>query len=89
MRYVAVQTTRFKRDVRKLIKSGKKIELLENIVRLIVNQDILPVRHRDHVLTGNWEGYRECHIQPDWLLIYKVHEDILYLTRTGSHSDLF
>jgi mRNA interferase YafQ len=89
MPLVSVQTTRFKRDVRKVMKSGKKIELLEDIVRLLVNGRPLPIRHRDHALTGNWVEFRECHIQPDWLLIYRTDGDTLTLTRTGSHAELF
>jgi len=84
-----VQTTRFRRDIRQMGRSGKNIELLEAIVRKLARGEPLPPRNRDHNLGGNWKGYRECHITPDWLLIYKVDGRDLVLVRTGSHSDLF
>lgn len=68
-----------------------KIELLEEVVTLLAMGEPLPDKNRDHDLSGNWAGYRECHIRPDWLLIYRIENDVLMLTltRTGSHSDLF
>lgn len=77
-------TGAFKRDFKLAIKRGKDISLLEHIIAL-------PPENRDHALNGNWSGHRECHIQPDWLLIYRIEQDILVLTltRTGTHSDLF
>lgn len=68
-----------------------KMELLENVIALLAMGESLPPENRDHELTGNWRGHRECHIQPDWLLIYRVEADVLVLTlaRTGTHSDLF
>ena len=58
---------------------------------MLANEQPLPEKYKDHALTGDWKGFRECHIQPDWLLIYEINNNelILYLTRTGSHSDLF
>ena len=68
-----------------------EIDLLDDIIRKLSNGEQLSEKNKDHALTGNWVGHRECHIQPDWLLIYRVENDLLVLTltRTGSHSDLF
>lgn len=74
-----------------MIKRGKNIELLDHVINLLMNGRKLDEKYRDHELTGFWTGYRECHIQPDWLLVYYVENEILVLTLvdTGSHSDLF
>ena len=84
-------TSAFKRDFKIAMKRNRKIQLLENIVAMLANGETLPPENRDHELTGNWVGHRECHIQPDWLLIYRIENDVLVLTlaRTGTHSDLF
>lgn len=84
-------SSRFKKDYKKMIKRGCNPEYLVEILRLLCNQLPLPEKNRDHSLGGSWAGFRECHIEPDWLLIYKVEEQIitLTLTRTGTHSDLF
>ena len=81
----------FKKDYAKAIKRGCSPELFQQVLEFLVRQQPLPAKHRDHALSGNYRGYRECHIQPDWLLIYKAepHKLLLTLTRTGSHSDLF
>ena len=81
----------FKKDYKRIVKRGYDISLLENVIEHLANQVPLPKKYRDHGLSGNYAGFRECHITPDWLLIYQIddHELILYLTRTGSHSDLF
>lgn len=81
----------FKKDFKKVIKQGKKESDFKKIVTLLVNELPIPDRYRDHSLTGNYVGHRELHINPDWLLIYKISDDelLLTLTRTGSHSDLF
>ena len=73
------------------MKRNLNTGLLKEIVELLANGKELPEKYRDHNLTGNWKGHRECHIQPDWLLVYKIENDILVLTlaRTGTHSDLF
>ena len=83
-------TTQFKRDYKVVVKSGYETALLEDVIRLLCEEQPLPEKNRDHALTGNYVGFRECHIQPDWLLIYKVEQEILTLTltRTGTHSDL-
>ena len=84
-------TTAFKRDYKLAMRRGMRIELLEKVVELLAMEKPLPEKCRDHALTGNWERHRECHIQPDWLLVYRIEEDVLVLTlaRTGTHSDLF
>ena len=73
------------------MKRHMDIELLDNIIRKLSCGEMLPEKNRDHALTGDWVGHRECHILPDWLLVYRVEDDILVLTlaRTGTHSDLF
>jgi mRNA interferase YafQ len=85
------ETAKFRRDLKRSIKRGKNIEKLKQIVKKLVLSEPLPQKNKDHALGGNWKGYRECHIEPDWLLIYLPSEDdkTLYLVRTGSHSDLF
>ncbi len=72
-------------------KRGKDLEKLKKVVRLLVEEQLLPDRYRDHSLVGDWAGYRDCHIESDWLLLYKINldEKILTLARTGTHSDLF
>ena len=81
----------FKKDYKRIVKRGYDIRLLEEVISILANQDPLPEKFRDHSLLGKYAGCRECHITPDWLLIYEIDGDelILYLTRTGSHSDLF
>lgn len=89
--YTVKTTTQFKKDFKLAMKLGLKIELLEDVIATLSMGDPLPDKNKDHALTGNWSGHRECHILPDWLLIYRIENDILVLTlsRTGSHSDLF
>lgn len=81
----------FKKDYKKIVKRGYDVRLLETVIGLLAEQKPLPEKYRDHNLIGNYSGCRECHITSDWLLIYEINEDelVLYLTRTGSHSDLF
>ena len=89
--YKIKPTTTFRRDLRRVQKRGCKLSLLTEIIRKLSLGEPLPEKNRDHALSGNYSTCRECHITPDWLLIYEIVEDelILYLTRTGSHSDLF
>ena len=91
MMYNIVPSTKFKKDLKQLIKRGYDIRLLDNVVTLLAEGKTLPERYKDHSLNGNFKHCRECHITPDWLLIYKKENDMitLSLTRTGSHSDLF
>lgn len=81
----------FKKDYKRMLKRGCNPQNLLDVLSFLVNQQPLPEKYRDHNLSGNYAGYRECHIEPDWLLIYKIFNDklVLVLTRTGSHSDLF
>lgn len=89
--YEIIVTNQFKKDYKQAIKRGLEIELLDEIIRILGKGEKLPEKNKDHALTGNWVGFRECHIKPDWLLIYKVEDNVLVLTlsRTGTHSDLF
>ncbi|HSW35023.1 MAG TPA: type II toxin-antitoxin system YafQ family toxin [Candidatus Limnocylindrales bacterium] len=82
---------RFKKDFKTIIKRGYDIKLFDEVLHLLVEEKPLPAKYLDHPLVGNYGGHRECHITPDWLLIYKIEKDILTLslTRTGTHSDLF
>lgn len=91
MKYKVMPTTQFKKDLKKIQKQNKNIKLLSEIIDLLADGKSLPEKNRDHELNGNFKGFRECHIQPDWLLIYEISDSelILFLTRTGSHSDLF
>ena len=84
-----VRSTQFKRDVKRARKRGKDLAKLRSSLTALIRQDPLPASYRDHPLRGVWKGYRELHIEPDWLLIYRVAGDELRLARTGSHSDIF
>lgn len=90
-KYVVKFTTQFKKDFKLAVKRGFKISLLEDIITLLAMGEPLPDRNKDHALTGTWAGHRECHVLPDWLLIYHIEDDVLVLTltRTVTHSDLF
>lgn len=81
--------TQFKRDVKRLIKHRKDINKLKKIINLLVNAEKLPQENIDHQLKGALKDCRECHIEPDWLLIYRIEGSELCLVRTGSHADLF
>ena len=84
-------SSKFKKDYKSIIKRGYNVKLLEEVLEYLCTENPLPEKYKDHLLVGNWGDHRECHILPDWLLIYKVEKDTLTLTltRTGSHSDLF
>ncbi len=83
------QSTQFRRDIKRLNRQGADLSKVEMVVKVLVAQEPLAERYRDHPLTGNWVGYRDCHIQPDWLLIYRVVDDELQLARTGGHAEVF
>jgi len=83
------QTSQFKKDFKKIKKRGKDLSKLMEVVSAIANSEALEERHRDHALSGNSSGSRDCHIEPDWILIYRVDDGHLFLERTGSYSDLF
>jgi len=91
MKYTIKTSSLFKKDYKTAIKRGYDIALLLEVIGMLANGDTLPEKYQDHALKGKYMGYRECHITPDWLLIYKIEESllILALTRTGTHSDLF
>jgi mRNA interferase YafQ len=84
-----VQPSSFRKDIKKQKKRGKDLGKLKIVVDLLIAREDLPTRFVDHALTGKWSGWRDCHIEPDWILIYKLTPDTLTLGRTGSHSDLF
>jgi len=91
MKYTVKPTTKFQRDLKRVHKRGYDISLLTDIIKKLAAGEQLPEKNKDHPLSGDYIGCRECHITPDWLLIYEIDngELILYLTRTGTHSDLF
>ena len=85
------RTSQFKKEYRKSKMQGKNMELALEIIHMLANDEPLAPKHHDHALTGNWEGFRECHISPDWLLVYQKLDDgelLLVLTRLTSHSNL-
>ena len=84
-----VRSSQFKRDVRRANKRGKDLSKLRRLLASLVMQQPLAARHRDHPLRGVWKGYREAHVEADWLVIYRVEGEELRLVRTGTHSDLF
>ncbi len=89
--YEIVTSNRFKKDLKVALKRGYKLDKLKTVIDCLASGQPLAEKYKDHVLTGNFEGFRECHISPDWLLVYRIEEDdlLLYLLRTGTHSDLF
>jgi mRNA interferase YafQ len=84
-----IYTKQFERDTKRMKKRGRNLDKLKIIIRSIVAEEALDPIHRDHKLIGNWQGRRECHIEPDWLLIYMHKSDRVVFERTGTHSDLF
>ena len=91
MKYQIRRTSQFKKDYKRAIKRGLQIEKLDNAIELLGKNGFLPPEYYDHPLVGNKKGLRECHIEPDWLLVYEINHGILILilTSTGTHSDLF
>lgn len=89
--YEIQRTSQFKKDFKLAVKRDCNVEKLQKVVTILASGETLPDEYRDHSLRGNYIGYRECHIEPDWLLVYKISENVLVLTlyRTGTHSDLF
>ena len=90
-KYTIKYTSQFKKDYKLAKRRGLNLSLLKNIISLLANGVQLDEKYGDHDLSGDWKGHRECHIQPDWLLVYRIEDDVLILTlsRTGTHSDLF
>jgi mRNA interferase YafQ len=91
MNLSVIWTSQFKKDYKTAMRRNLDIGLLDGVIRMLAAQERLPPKYQDHGLAGNFKDYRECHIQPDWLLIYRINERdlILTLARTGSHGDLF
>ncbi len=83
--------SKFKKDYKKILSRGYDVSQLEKVIRLLADGKKLPEKYKDHNLIGNYKDYRECHINPDWLLVYKIKQDelVLALARTGTHSDIF
>lgn len=82
-------TTQFKKDYKRIKRQKKNIQKLESIITLLVTGQELDPQYKDHPLVGNWKNHRDCHIEPDWVLIYRITADDLYLERTGSHAELY
>ena len=91
MKYEIRMSTSFKKDLKLAKKRGLDLTELNFVIKELANGNTLDKKYKDHALSGNWKGYRECHVEPDWLLIYRIDGDelYLYLVRTGTHSDLF
>jgi len=84
-----IYTTQFKKDFKKINKQQKKLSKLTVVIEKLLSQQKLEPKYKDHPLSGNYKNHRDCHIAPDWILIYRITKDELILERTGSHSDLF
>ncbi len=82
-------TTQFKRDVKRAEKRHKDLSKLREIFFLLAQEEVLPARYKDHPLSGDWTHYRDLHVEPDWVLIYKIEGDEIFMTRTGTHADIF
>jgi len=91
MSYKIEYTGKIKKDIKLAVKRNLNIELFKNVVEILESEGKLPAKYKSHVLKGNYQGFWECHIQPDWLLIWQQNDEIklISLTRTGTHSDLF
>ncbi len=91
MKYAIIQTSHFKKDLKRAVRRGYDIALLRAVIEKLANGIALAPAHRDHALTGSYAGFRECHVKADWLLVYAIDEGVLVLTLafTGTHSDLF
>ena len=91
MKYEIVPSNQFKKDLKLAAKRGYDLDKIRKVITVLASGEPLEAKYRDHFLTGNYGGFRECHVQPDWLLVYQIDGDklILFLARTGTHSDLF
>ncbi len=91
MKYEIVPSNQFRKDLRLAQKRGYDLDKIKRVIRTLAEGDALEARYRDHRLTGDYNGFRECHIQPDWLLVYQIDGErlLLFLARTGTHGDLF
>jgi len=90
-KYIVKPTTQFRKDYKLAMKRGLKVVFLDAVITKLALGEPLDEKNHDHALSGNWSGHRECHVLPNWLLIYRIENDVLVLTlsRTGTHSDLF
>ena len=90
-KYILKSTAEFRKNYRTMEKRGLPMQLLDEAIKKLVMGENLPAKYKDHALKGKWKNFRECHIQPDWLLVYQIIKDTLVLTlsRTGTHSDIF
>jgi mRNA interferase YafQ len=86
---IPIRGAQFQRDVKRAQKRGKDMTKLREMILMLIEGSPLPARCKDHPLVGDWKQHRDCHIEPDWLLLYKIDGEDLYLVRTGTHSDLF
>jgi len=84
-----IYTTQFKKDYKKIKKQQKNLSKLTIVIEKLLSQQKLEPKYKDHPLSGNFKNHRDCHIEPDWILIYRITKEELILERTGSHSDLF
>ena len=91
MKYEIVPSNQFRKDLRLAQKRGYDLDKIKRVIRTLADGDALEARYRDHRLTGDYNGFRECHVQPDWLLVYQIDGErlLLFLARTGTHGDLF
>ncbi len=91
MMYEIVPSNQFRKDLKLAAKRGYNMDKIKDVITRLANGETLDAKHRDHLLAGNYGGYRECHIEPNWLLVYQIDNGqlILFLVRTGTHSDLF
>ena len=91
MKYEIIPSNQFKKDLKLALKRGYDLNKLKKVINALANGEPLESKYRDHLLSGDYGGYRECHIQPDWLLVYQIDGEklFLFLARTGTHSDLF
>jgi len=87
--FTLATTNRFEKHLKRMLKRGKDKEKLRTVVELLMAQQTLPAKYKKHLLVGNWQGFHECHIEPDWLLIYQIIDKELVLVDTGTHADLF
>ena len=84
-----VYTNQFEKDLKKMLRRGKDSEKIKAVITQLVSRTPLPAKYKDHPLIGNFKARRECHVEPDWLLVYRIADTKIFFERTGSHSDLF
>ncbi len=91
LKYTVRTSNKYKRELRKVLSRGYQLQKLDRVIEIIASGENLPAKYADHPLHGNMEGYRECHVEFDWVLVYRIYQDelILLLTGTGTHSDIF